>query len=496
MDFSTSAELFAQFLSRVPWNGLHASRPMQEQKRVAITIGPYLFTQVPWFNAVLGLLYLKRGWDVSFVVDDLLFGDKAEFEFQCGVIKPVIDLLARRFQIIRLSEQGDAQISDQIDHPQLERLALLNAIWRKQSTEPSAALNQLTEEYRGTFSRTLRKVRTAFDATKADHWVVPHGIFGNSCIFAWEGSVRGIRVATYDAALGSVIVGSDDVAGYQSDIPKVFERRLFFSNDDLRRRCIQFARDERKLRVLGTDKNRSQLLSYRDDQQSRKFDIVMPLNVDYDSAALGKHRLFDNSFEWTIETVKHVLQNTNASIAVRQHPAERFENVQRDLAAIAQTIGQHPRFHFFSATDLVNSYQLIDRSSLVLPMTSTIGVEAAMTGKRIILESSAYYSQLTFAERATSKQNYFDLISLAANDPNSQPQTQQQIEEAELCFFLICVNQIFTTFTPMPDDFENWVKNDLHEIAVDPATEDIMDSLEKDVPACLLRAQRLLGDQS
>jgi hypothetical protein len=512
MDFSASTTLFAQFLSRVPWKELRSSpstrfarfllsassgaaSPLDSigrQKRVAITICPYLFTSVPWFNSVLAILYLSRGWDVQLVYDDLPFGDPAEFQFQREVMKPVIDLLARHFAVVRLSKLADTTHPNGADLSQLKRLSHLNAIWRLQNTEPSHKLDKLAAEYFESFSSNLKKTRTAFDRVRANHWIVAHGIYGNSGLFAWEGKVRRVRVATYDADQGKMMVGTDDVAGYQTDISKIFETSAF-SDNDFRQKCIQHAEFEKELRRLGIDKERSQPLAYRHDESARKFDIVMPLNIDYDSAALGKHRFFENSFEWTIETVRYVLENTNYSIAVRQHPGERFENVKRDLTLIAERIGTHPRFHFFAADALVNSYQLIEGASVVLPMTSTIGVEAAMMGKRIILEASAYYSGLSFVESATSKLDYFEKISAAMQASPNLPQTIECVEEAQLCFFLVCVNQIPTDFNPTPQGFKKWASKDLGELLIDLEIHDMIDCLEKDIPVALLRAKRLFA---
>jgi hypothetical protein len=122
-----------------------------------------------------------------------------------------------------------------------------------------------------------------------------------------------------------------------------------------------------------------------------------------------------------------------------------------------------------------------------------MGVEAAMIGKRILLESSVYYSKLTFVENASSKSDYFRMISSAVDLPNPQFQTEAQREEAELCFFLASVNQIFTDFTPIPGDFEKWVGRDLDQISMEPTTQDVMDSFELAIPTCVLRAQRLFA---
>jgi hypothetical protein len=88
--------------------------------------------------------------------------------------------------------------------------------------------------------------------------------------------------------------------------------------------------------------------------------------------------------------------------------------------------------------------------------------------------------------------DYFDKISAAVQGPPSL-QTRENIEAAKLCFFLVCVNQIATDFNPSPEGFEIWASNDLNELSIDPEVCDIIDSFANDIPAALLRANRLFA---
>jgi len=47
-----------------------------------LVVSPLLFTAVPWFSIVVGLLLNKRGNDVNFLLDDLQFEDKVSHVFQ------------------------------------------------------------------------------------------------------------------------------------------------------------------------------------------------------------------------------------------------------------------------------------------------------------------------------------------------------------------------------------------------------------------------------
>ena len=123
-----------------------------------------------------------------------------------------------------------------------------------------------------------------------------------------------------------------------------------------------------------------QVVGLVDDVTGYEHDVVIPLNIEWDSAALGLHSCFITDVEWVFKTVEYILENTNATVAVREHPAGRHfpdhhQNVERLLTT---TFGKHPNFTFYSKRSAVNSYRLIKKSRLVLPHSSTIGIEAAM----------------------------------------------------------------------------------------------------------------------
>ena len=62
----------------------------------------------------------------------------------------------------------------------------------------------------------------------------------------------------------------------------------------------------------------------------------MPLNVEWDTAALGRHVVFDDTVDWLTSTIAVILEADAGPVIVRQHPSERRapQRSRLDVAAI------------------------------------------------------------------------------------------------------------------------------------------------------------------
>jgi hypothetical protein len=153
----------------------------------------------------------------------------------------------------------------------------------------------------------------------------------------------------------------------------------------------------------------------------------------------------------------------------------------------------------------------MEGAKLVLPFASTIGIEAGIMGKKVIMESSAYYSGLPFAPQAISKQDYFKQI-WESLDSVSFKQDETAVENALLVFYLsqIC-NRIQTNFVPEPPYFDKWVEHDFESLLYDDnisvlihaLTESLLyddnisvliHALTEGVPVAEIQNRRLLAD--
>jgi len=223
--------------------------------------------------------------------------------------------------------------------------------------------------------------------------------------------------------------------------------------------------------------------------------VVFPLSVEWDSSALGRHYLFPDTTQWLLAAVGHVLETSTAPVVVRQHPSERrpLERSYSDAQArLAERFGHHPRYHFVKAEADVNTYALLNTAALVLPHVSTIGIEAAAMGQRVILAGVAYYSSLGFAWTADTREAYFDLIDRALT--GQLPLLPDQQRRAWLCYYLNAVcYRVWAEFTPQPPDFWRWCRRQPDRLFGNPGVRDLLTAVDQDIPLSLVRHWRRTG---
>lgn len=488
--FLISQKRFNSFLSDIDLNSIKANEIKGEKLGILVT--PWDGTAVSWFAITIALLYRKQGINVSIIWDDLLSYDEGYTKTEKEAISEILEKIKNVIDVIKLSNMEKESL-DLLDLKEIDRLAKLKTIHHLKT---SIVLND-TNKFRSLHSEVLRNslpyIKTLFRQKQFGCFIVPGGICGNTALFYWASKLFNIRIASYDSGSGIFMVGVDDVASHLMDIPKIVKCNDVFNTLQDKNRAIKLARHELSLRMQGKDKFVSQHIprvSHSNDKMN--FDVLIPLNIDWDSAALGKHRFFEFTYEWLTDTIRYILDETTATIAVRQHPAEMNFKSGIFLEEYFNRIFPHePRFRFFPCHEEVNTYDILDNVRIVLPYTSTLGVEAAMLGKRVIVESNCYYSNLSFVQKATSKQDYFNKIQNGLLENISDD--LKVIEEAELCYYFTQVcNWIFTDFTPDTNDFKKWSNISLDKLLEDEIVQDILISFREGKLIPTLRSKKIL----
>ena len=141
-----------------------------------------------------------------------------------------------------------------------------------------------------------------------------------------------------------------------------------------------------------------------------------------------------------IENISNsLLKKENIIIYVRQHPIERDPEISsNDNYELLEKILKKKykeRFIFINADQNLNSYDLIEKSDLIIVNSSTIGLEAAILGKPVFTCSKCYYHKLKLI-------NYFDNISILENylvkiERNLiNKSNQKSIDSCKLLYFL------------------------------------------------------------
>ena len=371
------------------------------------------------------------------------------------------------------------------------RLTDQNVSWVQRGAAPTGDDRHVVEQIRRSLTCSLPLVRSALDRGNVDCLVVPGGVYGTSGLFLNEAKARGCRVATFDTDRRIAQICVDGVAAQNGDIPMAFHS-LWNADRDVRQEAVKVAMAEFRDRSANRDQYGFQVLPARQSDRYADGCVLIPLNVEWDTAALGRHVHFESTADWLISTVSAVLDQDAGPVVVRQHPSERrpLQRSKLDVAALLRRrFGEDPRCQFVAADDPVSSYDLLRAARLVLPFVSTIGIEAAAMGKPVLIAGACYYTDLGFVWSAGSREEYFDLLHRGLRgDLTLRP---DQAERAWLCYYLTAVrNRVLTDFTPHPDDFWTWCQRPFPSLLSDPAMVDILEAIDTGVPISLLRHAR------
>ncbi|MGG1518927.1 hypothetical protein ABE504_26185 [Paenibacillus oryzisoli] len=481
MLFIEQARMFKEFLVNVspPNRDVSIIKP-----KVGFVVTPWLFTAVPWYSITLALLSERMGAEPVIIFDDLGFGK--DDEEQIGIIEENLSLVSNYMRIIKLSENTSDTFISIEESEEISRLSYLNAVWKSRTDDFGSVGDKISEDLKKRLIENSALIKSFFKKNSFDRMIVPGGIYGNSGLYLFFGKKYGIRVSTYDSGPGSMLAGYEDVAAYQTDT-KIIAGNLndLFSEEDISR-MKGYAQQELNLRLTGRSAINYQLKTINSNPTKDNFDILIPLNVVWDAAALGKHRLFKNTYSWVTETLQFLIENTTATVVIRQHPAENMFREKYNLVeSLKKKYIESNRVVIYSCEEFVNTYELIKNSSIVLPHTSTVGIEASILKREVIIESDCYYSEASFVYKANSKDEYFKTIVQAL-----QKDADNKLDDDVLLYYFLSqvCGVLRTNFTPQPGDFSLWVEKDINELLLDRNIQKLTKSFISDQQLTLLNA--------
>jgi hypothetical protein len=485
--FPETAKAFRKFLRQCDFAGVKAGAGQD----VAVVVLPWVSTPVPWFSVALGIALARRGANVAFIWDDSVFPVPSEaLDRQNEWIDRILSDLRPCFRVVRLST-AQRQPAQAGDETVLERLVSLNLVWALRGGTPTKADLTAAQEVRGRLREALSRIRRLLADGAFRYVVVPGGVHGTSGLYLHAGQQAGTRVATFDSGFGWTVACPDGVVAHQVDVPRAFSA-LYREDSAELAEVVEEARAEYGRRTQGGDRMKYQTAVLKPVEGLPDNPILIPLSVEWDSSALGRHHIFQDSADWLVTTVGHLLEHTDAPVIVRQHPSERreFERSRfRVGSLLGERFGKHPRYHFISAEEDVNTYGLLDSARLVLPYISTIGIEAAAIGKTVIPAGQPYYSALGFTWNASSQAEYLDLIGRGA--AGTLPALPDQVRKAWLCFYINAVRyRVFTDFSPQPPDFSRWCRWKPETLFATPEVEDLLTAIDENRPVPLVRHAR------
>lgn len=472
-------------------NLLSLSSNKNKDVSLALIVQPLYIISWPFYMITLGLFLHKKGSKITYIVDDTNFEkSKILYHTKMRIINFCMKILVSKgFEVIRISDFHTTEHANHISIDELSALAHMQAIW---FTRGEMEIAEREKEYTKNLQK-LTKVSCAIESMirdlDAERIIVAGGIVGTSGIYLKCGKMLNIPVSTIDGGVGVNLMSNSGPAAQLTDIAVAFKS---FPEEE-KSFAYQDANEQLKKRMAGKDAFAYQTKKFEDEQHDSGA-ILMLLNSVWDQAALGLHALYPGMNEWIFQTVKWVVENTDETIVVRQHPAERNKMISTkdDYKKLLEPFIGNDRVVFIAADNDVNTYGLIHKSKVVIAYSTTTALETTMIGKPVITVSNCYYSELGFVYKPKSLDEYYAFIRDGVSEKLILSESQKN--DAALCYYLsqVC-NWIFTDFTATMEDFVKWVKMDPNAIFEMPEIQIMLHSLIDGIPVALIQHQKRLN---
>lgn len=441
------------------------------EKSIGFIITAWLSTDVPYYSMILGRLFKERGHKVYFIFDDLNFFDE---ESQNEILRQTYYNLSNEYNKILLSDSVREEKSGAVDIGKFVKSneQLINRNYSKNEYE-------FIEDY---LSKSYSSYSKILDELQLSKLVIPGGIYKNTCLLRTMCEQKNIDYLTYDSGDNTMLLGVNSVAAHRIGATTAYEKfnKMNFSDE------IKIDIREKALAIMHSTKAGTDFFGYHNGKESsyvKEMDslnlVVIPLNIFNDAAAVEIDSIFESPREWLIETLDFLLINTEYKIVIRDHPGSvgHYNNIKLIdyLEKKYETFIDSKRLEVLKYFEEINTYTLLEKANLVLPYTSTVGIEAAILGAKVVICTNVYYKNTFFVEEVNNKKDYFTtLISTIETTKDKNLMYQSSLE---FYYFSQELGFLKTKFTPQPLNFKEILK-DFMEIKKEKNVEIFISAIE------------------
>ena len=158
----------------------------------------------------------------------------------------------------------------------------------------------------------------------------------------------------------------------------------------------------------------SEIRKHLNISQTRKTALLFT-NIVWDSAVQEREIAFAGMFDWIDQTLAYFKRKAEYHLIIRVHPAEvRLtcrETRERTAEHIRRAFPELPsNISLVGAESDISSYRLIEMADVILVYTSTIGLEASLMGKPVIVSAETHYRGKGFTIAPITADEYFAQI--------------------------------------------------------------------------------------
>lgn len=474
-------------------------------------------TDIP-YTVSLFLILKWKGYNVKLIVDRLCWeGDIVLHEGRSRICNEITDMLIRKLEkmvpkddILYIDALGESSISD-ADEKECERVAEYSTRWLKwQNLYNPRYISQETLQVKlaQIYKRNIGYIDTFFEKNHFDTINASTGLHVRGGIYNYVGKKRNIRVSSQDGIGGTMLICANGPASYGKDIPLTVERkRTREEEEEIIQRAVAMWEKRRGLtidnenlkqyvKLLQTDGYAYIGFQAPQTKIEQIYDVVIPLNISEDGAALGRDTLFGNKEQWLIETLDFVINKLGKTVLLREHPAGRIQpegTACTELYAanpdILEPYKDNPSLYYVKSDEDINLYQYIGQCKVVAPWTSTVGMEAGIMKKNVLLHTNPFYGDSAFVLRAHSRKEYFELLEKCILGNGWMVKDEQAAFYDALKYFYYAMStSLVTNFTSLNangDSYE-WKFEAFEDLLCAEGVDEIVQIVAENVPSAYL----------
>lgn len=524
-----AANKLSDFLDTVP-SEIKTMVPQHSCEKMGVVVSIEGLNFEPDFPYCITLfLILKwKKYDVKLIVDNLSWtGDIELYEGYCEdcrkIQKEVIHRLEQivpKEDIVYIDAYGISEISEE-DKQECQRIAEYSAMWQKGKNLQNIrymSVELVEEKFAEVFLQNIGYVKAFFEKSKFDMINISTALHKRAGIIAYIGKKNGIRITSQDGTRGIMELSADGVAGHADDIPRLMKGDWITVKEE--ERILEAAGEMADMRftTVASDSGVEDLQQFYKmieskgyncinwqmpgDSTGRIFDVIIPLNVVCDATAIGVLTPFGDVKQWLKETLDFLISKLKVSVLLRDHPCLKVDESYRqslDMESWAPEILEpykgNSLLYYAKFDEEMNLYQYIKQSRVVLPWTTTVGVEAALMQKNVVVHTDASYSDSAFVMRAHSKEEYFSLIKKClSSDKWLVSDAAVGYREALMYFYYGMFRHLGTVFTNYDENYRcvnhTWLSMSFEELLRGEGVAEVVQIIADGIPSVYLNAKQ------